>query len=126
MNRDQVWTRAKQGMATVARWKWRAIRLTAAWMRRKAAKVGIGRQIAARVRWRYELLLQIGRIVCARHRASPLQDGELAPLCQNAVDLDSEIKGLRQGLAEIMAAPLLPEDLPAEPLGEEPAQSAPD
>lgn len=74
---------------------------------------------------RYEVLLQIGRIICARHVASPSQDGELAPLCQNAVDLDSEIKGLRQRLTDIVAAPLLPEDLAAEPVRKEHAQCAP-
>lgn len=122
-SKEQLWTELKRGLSATARYSWRAARLAVGWIARKATTSGIARRIRSKEGERHQLLLQIGTIVCARHRASPLQDEELALLCQSVADLETEIKRLRERLAQIMAAPLLPEDVAAEPLKRERAQS---
>jgi hypothetical protein len=117
MNGSEVWVRVKSGISATARCIWRTVRLLATWIRRKTTISRIDRDVSAKVAGRNELLLQIGRVMCTRHLALPLQDEELTPLCQSASDLDSEIKGLRKKVVELQSSPLLPEDMGAQPLG---------
>lgn len=124
MNWSEIWRGVVRGVTATARWLWRALRLAYTWARRRATAGSINRQIGSKEREEGKLLLRIGRTMCVRHQAAPLQDEELSPLCQKVVALDAEVKGLRQRLEEAASSPLLPEDRGAEPLKKEGGEAA--
>jgi len=123
MNAGQVRKRLVRGLLAAGSSLFRGARLTAAWARKKPNMLAMSHRIATKQSERNEVLQQIGRIMCARHLASPLQDEELATFCQSAIDLEAEVKDLRKRLSEMESAPLLAEDMGAGPLRGGPAGS---